>query len=112
MPTRPLATALIVLFLATSPAPGAPQSVSPAPASPAGTRPRKATATSQKKARKRKAAPPVVVPPRVRQVTQAFVASADLKPMAIQLLDSRTSAAYAGVEAYAVKHQEIGRAHV
>jgi soluble lytic murein transglycosylase len=41
----------------------------------------------------------------VQQVTQAFVASTDLKPMAIQLLDNRTSAAYAGVEAYAVKHQ-------
>ncbi|MGH9492779.1 MAG: transglycosylase SLT domain-containing protein, partial [Terriglobales bacterium] len=60
----------------------------------------------RKKTRKKPAAKPVVVPPRVQQVTQAFVASADLKPMAIQLLDNRTSAAYAGVEAYAVKHRE------
>jgi soluble lytic murein transglycosylase len=35
---------------------------------------------------------------------EAFVASADLKPMARQLLDDHTPAAYAGVEAYAQKH--------
>jgi soluble lytic murein transglycosylase len=35
---------------------------------------------------------------------QAFVASASLKPMARQLLQDRTPAAYAGVEAYARKH--------
>jgi soluble lytic murein transglycosylase len=35
---------------------------------------------------------------------QAFVASATLKPMARQLLQDRTPAAYAGVEAFARKH--------
>jgi soluble lytic murein transglycosylase len=35
---------------------------------------------------------------------QAFVASSDLKPMARQLLQDRTPAAYAGVEAYARRH--------
>jgi len=35
---------------------------------------------------------------------QAFVASASLKPMARQLLQDRTPAAYAGVEAYAKTH--------
>ena len=35
---------------------------------------------------------------------QAFVASATLKPMARQLLQDRTPAAYAGVEAYATRH--------
>ena len=35
---------------------------------------------------------------------QAFVASASLKPMARQLLQDRTPAAYAGVEAYARAH--------
>lgn len=35
---------------------------------------------------------------------QAFVASATLKPMARQLLQDRTPAAYAGVEAYARRH--------
>jgi soluble lytic murein transglycosylase len=35
---------------------------------------------------------------------EAFVASADLKPMARQLLQDRTPAAYAGVELYARKH--------
>jgi len=35
---------------------------------------------------------------------QAFVASATLKPMARQLIQDRTPAAYAGVQAYAVRH--------
>jgi len=35
---------------------------------------------------------------------QAFVASSDLKPMARQLLQDRTPAAYSGVDAYARKH--------
>ncbi|HUM06319.1 MAG TPA: transglycosylase SLT domain-containing protein [Terriglobales bacterium] len=42
--------------------------------------------------------------PRVRRVRQAFVASASLRPMAQQLVQDRTPAAYAGVEAYARKH--------
>jgi len=42
--------------------------------------------------------------PRVQRMHAAFVASADLKPMARQLLQDRTPAAYAGVEAYAQKH--------
>ncbi len=37
-------------------------------------------------------------------IHRAFVASADLKPMARQLLEDRTPQAYAGVEAYARKH--------
>jgi soluble lytic murein transglycosylase len=37
-------------------------------------------------------------------MTRAFVASADLKVMARQLVENRTSAAYAGVEAYALRH--------
>jgi soluble lytic murein transglycosylase len=35
---------------------------------------------------------------------QAFVASGSLKPMSRQLLQDRTPAAYAGVQAYAVRH--------
>ena len=42
--------------------------------------------------------------PRVRRVRQAFVASANLRPMAQQLLQDRTPTAYAGVEAYAHRH--------
>jgi soluble lytic murein transglycosylase len=42
--------------------------------------------------------------PRVRRIRQAFVASTSLRPMAQQLVQDRTPAAYAGVEAY-------GRAH-
>ena len=60
---------------------------------------RKTTSTSKKKApAKRRSSP------RVRRMRQAFVASANLKPMARQLLQDRTTAAYAGVEGYARKH--------
>jgi soluble lytic murein transglycosylase len=44
------------------------------------------------------------VSPRVLRVRQAFVASASLRPMAQQLLQDRTPAAYTGVEAYARRH--------
>jgi soluble lytic murein transglycosylase len=40
----------------------------------------------------------------VRRMRDAFVASASLKPMARQLLQDRTPAAYAGVEAFARRH--------
>ena len=108
MRTHPLVAALVLLTLVSSPFPEAQQSEPPPaqaqvqPSVPA----KSAKGAPRKKTRKRTAARPVVIPPRVQQVTQAFVASADLKPMAIQLLDNRTSAAYAGVEAYAVKHRE------
>jgi len=42
--------------------------------------------------------------PRLRRMHQAFVASSSLKPMARQLLQDRTPAAYAGVESYARNH--------
>jgi soluble lytic murein transglycosylase len=42
--------------------------------------------------------------PRVRRMRQAFVASTSLRPMAQQLVQDRTPAAYAGVEAYARAH--------
>jgi len=42
--------------------------------------------------------------PRVRRIRQAFVASTSLRPMAQQLIQDRTPAAYAGVEAYARAH--------
>jgi peptidoglycan lytic transglycosylase len=60
--------------------------------------------------------------PRLLRMHQAFVASASLKPMARQLLQDRTPAAYAGVEAYARRHASedagalawlvVGYAHV
>jgi soluble lytic murein transglycosylase len=60
--------------------------------------------------------------PRVQRIRQAFVASASLRPMAQQLLQERTPAAYAGVTAYAQRHSKedagalawlaIGYAHV
>ena len=42
--------------------------------------------------------------PRVRRMRQAFVASASLRPMAQQLVQDRSPAAYAGVEAFARAH--------
>ena len=60
--------------------------------------------------------------PRLRRMHQAFVASSSLKPMARQLLQDRTPAAYAGVESYARVHTKedagalaflvVGYAHI
>lgn len=43
---------------------------------------------------------------KIQHIHKAFIASADLKPMAQQLLQFRSAQAYAGVEAYAAKHQK------
>ena len=45
-----------------------------------------------------------VSPQRIRRMHRAFVASTELRPMARQLLDNRSPAAYSGVGAYARKH--------
>ena len=45
-----------------------------------------------------------VSPQRIRRMRRAFVASSELKPMARQLLENRSPAAYAGIEAYARRH--------
>ena len=47
-----------------------------------------------------------VATPRSRRMHAALVASTSLKPMASQLLQDRTPAAYAGVEAYARRHAQ------
>jgi soluble lytic murein transglycosylase len=57
------------------------------------------TAASRKVAAKKK-----LPPAKVRRMTRAFVASADLKVMARQLVQNRTPAAYNGVEDYARRH--------
>jgi soluble lytic murein transglycosylase len=44
------------------------------------------------------------ISPRVRRIREAFVASTALRPMAQQLIQDRTPAGYAGVEAYARAH--------
>jgi len=63
--------------------------------------------TTKKKKTTRKASTARKRPsPRLRRMRQAFVASATLKPMARQLLQDRTPAAYAGVEAYARRHMK------
>ena len=58
------------------------------------------TSTHKKSARKRSKRSS----PRLRRMRQAFVASANLKPMARQLLQDRSPAAYAGVESFAQRH--------
>ena len=60
--------------------------------------------------------------PRVQRMREAFVASATLRPMAQQLIQDRSPAGYAGVEAYARAHSKedagalawlvVGYAHV
>lgn len=62
---------------------------------------RKATARTARTKRRRRP-----ISPRVRRIRQAFVASATLRPMALQLISDRTPAAYAGVEAYARAHSK------
>jgi soluble lytic murein transglycosylase len=65
-----------------------------------------AKSTTKKKttAKSRKKAKVHVNPARLNRMKRAFVASSDLKPMALQLIDLRSKPAYAGVEAYARKH--------
>lgn len=46
-----------------------------------------------------------VTPEQKRKLHRAFVESADLRPMAKQLLEQPTPAAYAGVQRYALKHR-------
>ncbi len=43
---------------------------------------------------------------RMKKIARAFVASNELKPMARQLLETRSKAAYAGVEAFAARHPQ------
>ncbi len=65
-------------------------------------KPHKRTATPKKKktsSRNR------VTPAHKQKLRRAFVASSNLRPMAKQLLEQPTPAAYAGVEQYAVKHR-------
>jgi soluble lytic murein transglycosylase len=64
------------------------------------------TQSSKKKGGKVAARPRSRPTPRSRRMHAAFVASTSLKPMARQLLQDRTQAAYAGVEAYARRHNQ------
>jgi soluble lytic murein transglycosylase len=71
------------------------------------TAPSKKKVVSRKKetvSGKKRKVRPRISQDRLRRFNRAFVASAQLKPMAQQLIDLRSPAAYAGVEAYAKKH--------
>ena len=74
----------------------------PAPSSQAQTTQPPTTHTSKRV--RRKTAARKKSPARLSRMRQAFVASASLKPMARQLLQNRSSAAYAGVEGFARSH--------
>src|SRR5579863_5537616 len=60
--------------------------------------------TSQKTNQKTSSKKSTAKSRKLQHIHRAFVASADLKPMAQQLLQFRSAQAYAGVEAYARKH--------
>lgn len=68
------------------------------PAKPAAKKPVKSTSKTAAARRRRRSSP------RLIRMHQAFVASTTLRPMARQLFQDRTPAAYAGVQAYAVRH--------
>ncbi|HEY6252306.1 MAG TPA: transglycosylase SLT domain-containing protein [Candidatus Angelobacter sp.] len=59
--------------------------------------------SSRKKSASRKA---TAKSRKLQNIHKAFIASADLKPMAQQLLQFRSVQAYAGVESYAARHQQ------
>lgn len=60
--------------------------------------------STHKTTHKRAASAKKVAPAKARRMARAFVASADLKVMARELVQNRTPAAYAGVEDYARRH--------
>jgi soluble lytic murein transglycosylase len=62
-------------------------------------------AVAHKKKNTRSRARARITPARKQRLHHAFVASADLRPMAKQLLEQPTPSAYAGVEHYALKHR-------
>lgn len=72
---------------------------------PAGTRGVAQTATKTgKKSTKKSSRKSAAHVRKLRHINRTFIASADLKPMAQQLLQFRSAQAYAGVESYARKH--------
>ena len=75
---------------------------SPAPATASKTPARKTTSAQTRSLAAKKRKRPLS--PRVRRMREAFVASTSLRPMAQQLTQDRSPAAYAGVEAYARTH--------
>ena len=104
------ATILAGLLLQTSMLPAQSSSTAQPHKTPSSTAAKKGTGSksgkgpaksgSQKKGRPRKKSSQS----RTIKLHKSFVASSELRPMARQLIEFRTPAAYAGVEAYANKH--------
>jgi soluble lytic murein transglycosylase len=100
----------------------APKSASGAKPNSAHKTPTRKPASSASKTRASNTKKRRVVSPRVKRLRQAFVASASLRPMAQQLLQDRSPAAYAGLQNYARIHSKedagalawlvLGYAHV
>ena len=125
-PSRPIPAVLTrlvqlgVVGAALIGATGLPQSTTPAPRATPATAPQaggkakpktssaKATAKSKKKAASKRrtltAAQRAALAKRAQRAHRAFVASALLRPMAQQLLENRSTAAYAGLESFARRH--------
>ncbi len=95
----------------STPDKSAPDKSAPAKSAPTKSAPAKSAVAKRARAKGKAVAPTRVskkkrkpISPRVRRVRRAFVASANLRAMAQQLLQDRTPIAYAGVEAYARRH--------
>ena len=96
--SRLLSCVLILSFLA--PTSGLAQTKPNSKKKPAATRStKKSTATARAAQRKRVVSEAEAA--RARRLKRAFVASSDLKPMAKQLLEQHSKAAFTGVERYA-----------
>jgi len=99
--------ALLLTAVVCPPLPAKGQTADTQPAAESSTskpkpKPKKKTASTAKRSPARRSSRRNT--PRFHRMHQAFVASATLKPMAMQLLQNRTPQAYAGVEAFARKH--------
>lgn len=92
---RRLLSALLILLVSVPAGFSLQSSKKKSPSKSSSAKSKKAAADAQKKALAKR---------KLGHIKRAFVASADLRPMAQQLLENRTPQAYQGVEAYARKH--------
>lgn len=95
MQVRRLLSALLILLVSVPAGFSLQASKKKSPSKSSSAKSKKAAADAQKKALAKR---------KLGHIKRAFVASADLRPMAQQLLENRTPQAYQGVEAYARKH--------
>ena len=105
-----LATSLLIQGAAVSAYTGETASTKSHPASSGSSAKKKSTKSSAKSSSKKKSASKSrktrakASVARAQKLKRTFVASSDLRPMAHQLIEFRTPAAYTGVQSYAEKH--------